>query len=332
MKKAVFCIVFILFTVILLGWSGHDALTYYIIQDYMNLLDKDVTITTYCYEMMETRNYNKNPYKSIYEDYCGTIAAPPEDEGLFNSVYPNPEPNGNTVPAWQILTVYSYEPDMGMDKGLDLSPYQFLTGGSQGWRHMEFRILFFRLGRVTDSVEYFTKLAKKAEEKDDNYWFYRFMARAIHYLEDSGMPYHTFPAPFFELLRLPFNYNKWLTIFSNYHFAFDNYAGYLLWEGYEPLVEAIDKAEPIELTEPKKGAAELRRKARSKLNKVFYEMRRLMKAELHCDEIFLADKDYFHNLRESGKTEKLDKLTVELLEQVASYVKGYLEYILIKEG
>jgi hypothetical protein len=57
-----------------------------------------------------------------------------------------------------------------------------------------------------------------------------------------------------------------------------------------------------------------------------------MKDKLHCDEIFLADKDYFYNLRESGKTDKLDKLTVELLKQVASYVKGYLEYMLIKEG
>ncbi|TYB88913.1 MAG: phospholipase [Kosmotoga sp.] len=327
-----FCIVFILFVGLSFGWSGHDAITYYIIQDYLGLLDDKVPITEYSYGMMESRIYNENPYRSIYEDYCGKMAAPPEDERLFSPVYPNPEPKDNTVPAWQILTVYSYEPDMGMDKELELSSYQFLTGGSQGWRHMEFRILFFKLGKVTDSVEYFTELAKKAEEKGDDYWFYRFMARALHYLEDSGMPYHTFPAPFVELLKLPFNYNKWLTIFSNYHFTFDNYAGYLLWEEYEPLVNAIKVADPHKINDPKKAASELRKKARNKLNEVYYEMKKLMKNDLHRETVFLPDKEYFHEFRETNNTKKLDKLTIELLKQVASYTKGYLEYMLIKEG
>ncbi|MFW6120851.1 MAG: phospholipase [Petrotogales bacterium] len=332
MKKIVFCIVFILFIGMLFGWSGHDALTYYIIQDYLNILDINVPVTDYSYEMAETRNYNENTYRSIFEDYCGKIAAPPEDERLFSSVYPNPEPKNNMVPAWQILTVYSYEPDMGMDKELELSRYQFLTGGSQGWRHMEFRLLFFRLGEVTNSVKYFTNLSNIAKDKDDDYWFYRFMARAIHYLEDAGMPFHTFPAPFIELLKLPFNYNKWLMVFSNYHFAFDNYAGYLLWEGYEPLVSAINNAKPHEINDPKKSTTELRSKARSKLNKVFYEMKKLMKNDLHRETEFFPDKEYFYRLREENNTEELDGLTVDLLEQVASYVKGYLEYMLNKEG
>ncbi|MFO7881929.1 MAG: phospholipase [Kosmotogaceae bacterium] len=331
MKRTVFCIFFILFVGMLFGWSGHDALTYYIIQDYIDLLDIDVSITPYSYETMETRNYNKNTYMPIFEDYCGKMPAPQEDEKIYSSVYPNPEPKNNTVTAWQILTVYSYEPDMGMDKEMELSPYQGLTGGSQGWRHMEFRLLFFRLGRVTESVEYFTDLANLAREKGDDYWFYRFMARAIHYLEDTGMPYHTFPAPFIELFKLPFNYNKWLMIFSNYHFAFDFYAGYLLWEGYEPLVNAINDAEPQKINDPKEAAIKLRRKARRKLNEVYYEMKKLMKDDLHRKIELSPDKEYFYNFRETNETEKLDKLTVELLEQVASYVKGYLEFMLNKE-
>jgi len=50
MKKSILYLLFIVFvTTTLFPWSGHEAMTYYIIQDLPNI-DKKVFITEYPYE------------------------------------------------------------------------------------------------------------------------------------------------------------------------------------------------------------------------------------------------------------------------------------------
>ncbi len=326
MKKTVLFL-FIMLAVLGFAWSGHDALTYMIVSKLSLPLEKYVQITPYTYaDVEDTHPYN--PAITGFYDYLGKNYLPEEDNDLFTPVFSNPEPVNGAAPLWQILSVYAYEPDLGMDKELPMEGIEKLLGDSQGIRHMEYRLLcFISVGEVTDMVQYFSDLSELAYGRGDHYWAYRFMARAIHYLEDVGQPFHTFPAPFFELLRLPFNMDKWLTIFAKYHFAYDFYGGYLLWEQYGPLVKAIDEVPAKTIKSPRQAASDLRGFSRGKLNPVYYELKRLMKDELETEEVVWLGKSYFDELARAGKTEKLDKMTVEILRETASYVKGYVNYM-----
>jgi len=323
--KKFFTVFLLLLAFTAFAWSGHDALTYYIISTMPDIANIRVPITPYTYEDIDSRGYNME--KANFNDYLGQEYNPWEDDDLFMPVFQNQKPVDNTAPLWQILSVYSYEPDLGMDQDLDLNSMQKLTGGSQGWRHMEYRLLFIRLGEVSKSVEYFSELSTKVWDMNDPYWAYRFMARAIHYLEDIGMPYHTFPAPTCELFKLIFNFDKWYVAFTHYHYAYDFYGGYRLWTGYEPLVEAIKNAEPVKIKDPRRDALKLRRYARGKLPKVYYEMKKLMGEDLESGSMDFASKEYLDKLVATKDTSKLDELTIELLSKVASYVKGYILYM-----
>lgn len=215
-----------------------------------------------------------------------------------------------------------------MDKGLELKGIETLLGDSQGLRHMEYRLLYFiRVGEVTDMVQYFSDLAETAYSRGDYYWAYRFMARSIHYLEDVGQPFHTFPAPLIELVRLPFNSKKWLTTFANFHYAMDFYGGYLLWGEYPPLMKAIAEAPMKTISSPKQAALDLRSYSRGKLNPVYYELKALMNDKLESTQSVWPGKAYFDGLFESGKAANLNKMTVEILAETTSYVKGYVNYM-----
>jgi hypothetical protein len=123
---------------------------------------------------------------------------------------------------------------------------------------------------------------------------------------------------------------KWLTVFANYHFAYDFYGGYLLWEEYEPLVEAIKEVSPKEIKDPKQAAVSLRRYSRNRLSSVYYELKRTMGDKLENPESAWPGKAYFDDLQDAGETAKLDALSVEILRETASYVKGYINYMLAR--
>lgn len=325
MKKFLDVIILLLLAGTIFAWSGHDALTYYILKSLNMDFSFEVPITEYSYENLETREYNLE--KASFDDLLGKDYIPGEDYRLFKPVFENSKLENGKAPIWQILSVYSYEPDLGMDQNLELSNLQWMTGGSQGWRHMEYHLFWLRFGEVSESVAYFTELSKKAWEKGNPYWAFRFMGRAIHYFEDIGQPYHTFPAPFCELLKLMIDMNKWMTVFTNYHLVYDYYSGYLLWNQNAKVVEAIKTAKPIKITDPRKDALRLRIYARRKLHKIYYEMKKIMKDDLEVSSEFTPSPAYFDLLTVEGKTKKLEELTADLLGKVASYIKGYLIYM-----
>jgi hypothetical protein len=104
----------------------------------------------------------------------------------------------------------------------------------------------------------------------------------------------------------------------------------LLWEEYEPLVEALREVSPKKIKDPKQAAVSLRRYSRNKLSSVHYELKRTMGDELENTEAVWLDKAYFDDLQNAGETAKLDALSVEILKETASYVKGYINYMLAR--
>ncbi len=325
MKKPVILFLYLLVGLALLSWSGHDAITYFSIKHIMGGLVREVEITGYVYEDLDPGPYNPTV---TFDDYLGSTVVPEEDRFIFMPVYDNLPPENGRAPAWQILVVYSVEPDMGMDRELELCSLQGLTGGSQGWRHMDFRLGFLRLGETTNRVDHLTRLSKQAWERSDHYWGLRFMAWSLHYLQDIGQPFHTFPAPVAELLRLPFNFSKWFNTFMNYHYFYDFYLGYRLYREYEPFVSAILEAPAHELKNAFYAAEAQRSFARDRLSDIYYEIRGITSGALEVNYELDFTLAFFDELAASGKTERLDELTIELITEVASYAKGYMAYML----
>lgn len=323
-RKIFIC--FIFFPVVtVFPWTAHDALTYYVVSSYLSRLPYEVEITPYIYKAFEkSREYNTSKLK-LY-DYTGENYVPEEDMSIFKAVFYNSLPKDSKVPAWQILVVYSYEPDLGMDSNLYLTSKQKFTGGSHGWRHMEYRLGPLKFGEASKSVLYFTKLSKIAKSMDDKYWHLRFMARAIHYFEDLGVPFHNLPAPLNEVLKSITDFDKYAEKFTLYHFAYEYYVGYRLWNRYPLFVNAIVNANPVKITDLKKSINNLMNYSRQKIDEVYEEVEKMLSTKSKYKTRELSSI-FIEEYAQSGQTGKIDQLTAEILSTVSSYIKGYLEYI-----
>ncbi len=178
---------------------------------------------------------------------------------------------GKTVLWAKVLSTYADEPDWGMDQEL-FDPYPELWGPelsmmggktgapSQAFRHMfwpfQFRSFvtgmklplskFFKsMGHAPDRAELWLLWSRRAAKKGHPYWATRFLANALHYLEDVTQPFHTAQTPSKWFLMLPaFRFREWSTasewvvkvtrIITYYHFAYEDGIGKILDAG-DPL-------------------------------------------------------------------------------------------------
>ncbi len=108
----------------------------------------------------------------------------------------------------EILATYPVDPDDGRDQDLpETSPDQRWFGvavgpDSQAFRHIEkpplslrhpvatFGFPFRSIGEATQRVEIYFVLSEIAFSLSEDYWGWRFLAGALHYLEDLYQPFH----------------------------------------------------------------------------------------------------------------------------------------------
>ncbi len=122
----------------------------------------------------------------------------------------------------QILTLYSTDPDDGRDQNLflrdetgrvrpaydDQKWFGVLQGpNSQAFRHIEkppfhflhpiatFGFPFRKVGEASRRAEIYHQAALLAFALGEDYWGWRFLANAFHYLEDLHQPYHAGQVP-----------------------------------------------------------------------------------------------------------------------------------------
>ncbi|MEJ5228534.1 MAG: hypothetical protein WHT65_00880 [Pseudothermotoga sp.] len=302
-------------------WSAHEVLTYLIVKDFLPNAEKLVQITQYTYQ--EKRVYNTDYLR--LDDYCGQFI---EDFVPKNAFFypPDPEPVDGKVYLWQILTVYSVEPDLGMDEGLNLSPLQSMIGNSQGVRHMKYRLLFLDFFEGSNSFYYFVNMSKEAFKKGDEYWGYRFLARALHYLEDLSMPFHNTPGTFFDTLKA-LSDKQMASYLSNLHYSYDDYLGYLLYNADEETLKAIVNAQP----KPYRHNRQLIQKVRllglnnvGNVTKVFNEN---FSQELQTRTLTFED----FRAKESQLGE-LKKVTIQIIAGFSSLARSFLVNFLKEVG
>jgi len=189
------------------AWNSHGLTLSYVVSTISWLNNyNDITITPYTYKDYETEPINPN-FEIKYLD--GKI--------------------GEKTTAIKILTTYADEPDWGLDENMNLSKLQVLTGGPQGYRHMYYKMGPIVVGKAPYQIEYYFKMASIAREKQDYYWTFRFLARALHYMEDITQPYHGTPGPTLLVLSNIFKGIKPLTLMcSNHHYGLEDYQGYMV--------------------------------------------------------------------------------------------------------
>ena len=207
------------------AWNSHGACTKLIISDREWLKAYDtITITPWTYEDVDTAAVGPNFVLQYIEGKPGTVTS-----------------------AAAILTNYADEPDWKMDQDLKLSLFQALTGGSQGWRHQYYGLGWLRFGVAPSRAQYFFDLAGKAREKGDLYWTFRYLARAMHYVQDTAQPYHGVPAPVGLIFKGIGNFGALMGSATNHHYNLEEYQGAMVARSSPVFVGALRNAAPLDI-------------------------------------------------------------------------------------
>lgn len=156
-----------------------------------------------------------------------------------NGEYAPDAPLEATVEPWKILVIYCTEPDLLLDYDLALHRLQRFTGGSHGWRHMHFRLPGVTIGIAPETFRVHRDLAIHALRSGNDYWGWRYLSRATHYLADLGNPFHVKAAPAAVLLREIRSFRKALKTISTGHQGFEIYTERRFREGFRPFSEAL---------------------------------------------------------------------------------------------
>lgn len=311
---------FLLLVVLAFSWSAHETLTYLIVKSALPNANELIQITPYNYE--EKRIYNTE--RLILDDICGRFVS--NFVPAWAKFYPpDPAPIEGRVPVWQVLTVYSVEPDLGMDEGLNLSKLQSIIGNSQGVRHMKYKLLFFDFFEGSESFLYFVEMSREAFRKGDRYWGYRFLARAVHHLEDLSMPYHNAPGRLGEVLEsLLWNRTKGMEL-AYRHFSYDEYLAYLLYLKDEEAVKAIVEAQPKRT----KNLRELVQRVRLLGLRKLYDVDRVFETVYPGLDRILSWNDFEAS---AEQLKGLKNITVRIMEEFSCYLKGFLLDFLAQVG
>jgi len=290
-----------LFPTLAFAWSVHGEMTK-IVLDTLPWLNKyrNIEITQYSYQ--DGSPYNPN-YKIPYLE--GKI--------------------GDNTDAKTILSTYADEPDWGMDEGLSLNSMQSLTGGSHGWRHQYYILLggILKLGEAPDRALHFYNMAVKAFKNNDPYWGFRFLARALHYLQDLTNPFHSNPGPTMILLSNIWDINGVTVLAMNHHFALEDYQEYQIKKKNQLYFRALRSSNPIKINNPLDAAVDLANRSKDYTEALWNLQSRIYGDKINQKSPFKIDPGKIP----SGELKNdYDKIIIGALMDFSGITKGFLEY------
>ena len=178
-------------------------------------------------------------YKENYREYQNLSPLWSFAYSERNGEYSITPPENETIEPWKIVVIYTTEPDLHPDQNLYLDKKQKITGGSHGWRHMQFRALGRKFGIATESVRVHIELAGMAFESGNDYWGWRYLSRATHYLADLGNPFHVQAVPSWFLVKNLCSSKKLFQIVSAAHQGYEIYVERRFREGFPAFKQAL---------------------------------------------------------------------------------------------
>lgn len=211
-------------------------------------------------------------YKEDYKLVRKVNSKEAVDPCIRNSDFSETVPVNKEIEPWKIIVLYTTEPDMHIDCDLELNPMQKLTKGSHGFRHMQFKIGWKTIGIPDQCFSYYFNSAVKAYKMGNEYWGYRFLSRAIHYVADLGHPFHIKVAPGWDLFKSLFNFKKAFKIFAAAHSGHEVYTQMRFRSSFLPFKEELMKGskEGFASTEKfQKQMKKYRKHADKQLNRLY---------------------------------------------------------------
>lgn len=223
--------------------------------------------------------------------------------------FESPLTKQKTLTPLEILFLYSTDPDDGRDQDLlmrdatgrarpaypDQKWFGVVTGpNSQAFRHIEkppfslshplrtFGLPFRSVGEASKRAEIYFQTSRLAFALGEDYWGWRFLAHAFHYLEDLHQPYHSGQiTP--SLLKKGLRGLSWgmkskglmgtfATVVANSHRFFESYVDKVNGDNTVRKEKALNAVKGIDLAPWNGSALDLARQARDASNLVYGEL------------------------------------------------------------
>ena len=316
LKKKISILILLILSVLILSsinvfsWNSHFFYTELAIKnnDWINNFP-EIEVTPYTYEDIDQDEYNPE-FIIKYVD----------------------EEVGEKVKASDILINYSDEPDWDLDTNLKLSKLQALTGGSQGYRHMYFSVFagLLKAGEAPKRADHFFEMSKIAFKNGDNYWGFRFAARAIHYLEDLSQPYHTYPAPLDVLFKKFFNVKKLTVLVTNAHYGYEDFNGYLFEYKKDEFYNLLPEVKTVKMDDVAESAIKLSKEARKDFTPSYRETMKLFPILDNDQELLILEEQEIIRIANSSDSQKLIDLMKKDILLGLGYLNGFFD--LLKES
>ncbi|MEN6589960.1 MAG: hypothetical protein ABFC76_01260 [Fervidobacterium sp.] len=315
-------IIILSFSTPIFSWSGHSIYTFLVLKDSEVDLDFFVKIRPKDFE--EERIYNQEGKLKEYlvEDISGMNGTGLIEYELVSKYgfLNNPSIDGKLF-AWQIVSLYSSFPDIGIDYLKDASWIQDITlGNSQALRHSKIKVRPIEVFEGDQSFLYFAKKLSELLKSGNEYWELRYLGYALHYLEDLMQPYHTRPGTVWELVRYPFDSNIGVLL-RNAHTTYDNMMVYLILYDESRLENVISSARPIYFSSYEQLIKEVCMYSYSEFFKVHDMLKSSFGDILYGSAPSMED---FSKLAQQGKLDNLINETYKIISTMSSVIKGFV--------
>ncbi|MGB4263155.1 MAG: hypothetical protein WBJ29_06430 [Fervidobacterium sp.] len=321
-RSRAFVVLIILFSTIVFSWSGHSTYTFLVIKHLK--IDLNFLVEVHPKDFEEERVYNTTGMLGEYleNDISGQDIPNLINKDLllkYGSI--NSKSIDGKLPAWQIISLYSSFPDIGIDYLKDVSWIQnIFLGNSQALRHSKIKVRPVEVFEGDQSFLYFAKKSSKLLKEGNEYWGLRYLGYALHYLEDLMQPYHTRPGTVWELVRYPFDKNIRILL-RNAHTAYDNMMVYLILYDEDKLENVISNAKPIYFSSYEQLIYEAYMYSHSQFFKVHEMVKNVFSDILYDYAPTMTD---FTRLAQQGKLNDLVEETYRIISTMSSVIKGFI--------
>jgi len=299
--------VLILSYVNVFSWSSHYFYTELAIKnnDWINSFP-EIKVTPYTYQDADHDKYNP---EFVIKYIDGEI--------------------GEKTKASDILINYSDEPDWDLDTNVELNKLQTLTGGSQGYRHMYFSVFkgLLKAGDAPKRANHFFEMSKIAFRKGDNYWGFRFAARAVHYLEDVSQPYHTYPAPLNVLFKKFFNVKKLTVLVTNAHYGYEDFNGYLFKHKKGEFYNLLPEVKTVKMNDVADSIIKLSKEARKDFTPSYRETMKLFPVLDNDQELIMLKEQEIAKIANSPDSQGLVNLMKKDILLGLGYLNGFFNLL-----
>jgi hypothetical protein len=236
---------------------------------------------------------------------------------------------GEKTKASDILINYSDEPDWDLDTNLKLNRLQGLTGGSRGYRHMYVSMFggLLKAGDAPKRANHFFEMSKIAFGKGDNYWGFRFAARAIHYLEDVSQPYHTYPAPLNVLFKISSNVKRLTVLITNAHYGYEDFNGYLFEHRKEEFYNLLPEVKTVKIDDVADSTINLSKEARKDFTPSYRETMKLFPVLDNKRELLTLEEQEIIKIANSPDSQELINLMKKDILLGLGYLNGFFDLL-----